>query len=113
MIGAHTAITSVTHDYRQATMYGTVVMKPVTIGSDVWIGTHCVIMPGITVGSGAVLGAGCVVTKDVPENAIVMGVPGGVVGFRPDPLNTTTSVSQVGHPASPRITTQYGVSLSR
>lgn len=84
MIGSHTAITSVTHDYSAETMYGTVVVNPVIIKDDVWIGSHAVILPGVTIGEGAVVGAGCVVTRDVPPRAIVTGVPGRIVRLRPD-----------------------------
>ena len=44
------------------------------------IGTHATIMGGITVGEGALIGAGAVVTKNVPDFAIVVGVPARVVG---------------------------------
>ena len=44
------------------------------------IGSHATIMGGITVGKGALIGAGAVVTKDVPDFAIVVGVPACVVG---------------------------------
>lgn len=84
MIGSHTAISSVTHDYSAETMYGTVVTKPIVINDDVWIGTHAVILPGVTIGEGAVIAAGCVVTKDVPARAIVAGVPGRLLRFRPN-----------------------------
>ena len=83
MIGSHTAITSVTHDYSAETMYGSVVVNSVIIKDDVWIGSHAVILPGVTIGEGAVVGAGCIVTRDVPPRAIVTGVPGQVVRFRP------------------------------
>ena len=43
------------------------------------IGTAAVIMPGVTIGGGAVVGAGAVVTKDVPDGAIVTGVPARIL----------------------------------
>jgi len=44
------------------------------------IGTHATIMGGVVVGANALIGAGAVVTKDVPDYAIVMGVPARIVG---------------------------------
>jgi len=44
------------------------------------IGTHATIMCGITIGEGAIVGAGAVVTKNVPDYAIVAGVPARVIG---------------------------------
>lgn len=58
------------------------ISKPVVIGEDVWIGTHAVILAGITIGNGAVVGAGAVVTKDVPEYAVVAGVPARILHYR-------------------------------
>ena len=43
------------------------------------IGSAAVIMPGVTIGGGAVVGAGAVVTKDVPDGAIVTGVPARIL----------------------------------
>jgi UDP-2-acetamido-3-amino-2,3-dideoxy-glucuronate N-acetyltransferase len=44
------------------------------------IGSNATIMGGVTVGSAAIVGAGAVVTKDVPDYAIVAGVPAKVIG---------------------------------
>ncbi len=44
------------------------------------VGSNATIVSGVTVGTGALVGAGAVVTKDVPEYAIVAGVPARVVG---------------------------------
>ena len=55
---------------------------PVTIGNDVWIGTHAIIMGGVTIGNGAVIAAGSVVTKVVPPFAIVGGVPAKLIKYR-------------------------------
>ena len=61
--------------------------KPVIIEDDVWLGSRCMIMPGITVHEGSVVAAGAVVTKDVPEYAIVGGVPAKVIRYRKPPEN--------------------------
>ena len=57
-------------------------VKPVTIGNDVWIGMRSIIMPGVTIGNGVVIGAGAVVTKDVPDYAVVGGVPAKIIRLR-------------------------------
>jgi acetyltransferase-like isoleucine patch superfamily enzyme len=44
------------------------------------IGSNATIVAGITIGTGALVGAGAVVTRDVPDYAIVAGVPAKVIG---------------------------------
>lgn len=56
--------------------------KKIVIGKDVWIGGNCLITAGVTIGDGAVVAGGSVVTKDVPENAIVGGVPAKIIRVR-------------------------------
>ena len=53
--------------------------KPVTIGSDVWVGGGAIILPGVTIGSRAVVGAGSVVTRDVPDGVFAAGNPCRVI----------------------------------
>lgn len=45
------------------------------------LGANCTIVCGVTIGSYAFVGAGAVVNKDVPDFALVVGVPGRQVGW--------------------------------
>ncbi len=53
--------------------------KPVSIGSDVWIGGGAIICPGVNIGSRSVIGAGSVVTRDIPSDVFAAGNPCRVV----------------------------------
>ena len=53
--------------------------KPISIGSDCWIGGNTVISPGVTIGNGVTIGAGSVVTKDIPHNTLAVGNPAKVI----------------------------------
>lgn len=46
-----------------------------------WLGVGVVILPGVTVGKNAVVGANSVVTKDVPDYAVVGGVPAKILKY--------------------------------
>jgi acetyltransferase-like isoleucine patch superfamily enzyme len=45
------------------------------------IGANATILPGVRIGANALIGAGAVVTKDVPENAIMVGNPAKIKGY--------------------------------
>jgi serine O-acetyltransferase len=51
------------------------------IGDNVYIGPGAKIIGGVNVGSGVAIGANAVVTKDVPDNAVVVGVPAKVISY--------------------------------
>ena len=55
------------------------------IGHDVWIGREAMIMEGVNIGTGAVVAGRSVVTRDVPEYAVVAGIPARVIRYRHPP----------------------------
>jgi acetyltransferase-like isoleucine patch superfamily enzyme len=60
-------------------------LEPVSVGNDVWLGANSIIFPGIKIGDVAVVGAGAVVKHDVPDYAVVAGVPARTLYFRFEP----------------------------
>lgn len=59
-----------------------VVKEAVVIEDYVFIGPRVIILPGVKIGKGAVVAAGAVVTKDVPQYAVIAGVPAKIIGER-------------------------------
>lgn len=57
---------------------------PVIVEDNVLIGANAVVIEGVHIGANAVVAAGCVVIEDVPEGAVVAGVPGRIIKTRSD-----------------------------
>lgn len=56
--------------------------KGVKIGQDCWIGSKAIILDGVNIGNHVIVAAGAVVNKDIPDYAIVGGVPAKVIKMR-------------------------------
>ena len=82
MFANRAVIATATHDETAEPMNSVMRTSPVTIGSNVWLGVGATVLPGLTIGDGAIIGAHALATKDVPANAVIIGVPGRVVRFR-------------------------------
>ena len=52
--------------------------QAITLGAASFVGAKASIMPGVRVGRGSVVGAGSVATRDVPDGAVVTGIPATV-----------------------------------
>jgi acetyltransferase-like isoleucine patch superfamily enzyme len=59
--------------------------RDVRVGNNVWIGYGACVLRGVTIGDNAVVGTNAVVTKDVPDNAVVGGVPARLIRMRHKP----------------------------
>lgn len=57
-------------------------LKRTTIGNDVWLGKNVLITNGADIGNGVIAAAGAVITKDVPDYAVVAGVPARIIRYR-------------------------------
>ncbi len=58
------------------------ILNPIVIEDDVWIGCDVKILKGVRIGKGSVIGAGSVVTKDIPPYSIAVGIPAKVIKQR-------------------------------
>ena len=78
MIGPKVSLITEEHPLNPAERKALLV-KPVVIKRNAWIGAGATILPGVTVGENSVVAAGALVTKDVPTNTVVAGIPAKVI----------------------------------
>ena len=81
MIDFDHGVVEVERPIRQQGIY----KRDVNVGHNVWIGYGACILRGVTVGDNTVIGTSSVVTTDVPDNAVVGGVPARVIRMRNAP----------------------------
>ena len=79
LFGPAVQVYTATHPMNAALRRKQEFAKPITIGSDVWVGGGAIICPGVTVGSKSVIGAGSVVTRDIPDGVFAAGNPCRVI----------------------------------
>jgi acetyltransferase-like isoleucine patch superfamily enzyme len=84
--GRNLTIITSNHDYDMGTAIpyspGHSIDKEVVIKDFVWLGHNVTILQGVTVGEGAVIAAGSIVSKNVPDYAVVGGIPAKVLKYR-------------------------------
>lgn len=67
------------HDGSTQIFLGYSKVGKVVIGDNVFVGADAIILPGTKIGSNVVIGAGAIVKGEIPNNSVVIGVPGRVV----------------------------------
>lgn len=76
MLAANVQLLSNNHDEYDRQV---LICDEITIKKGAWIGAGVSILPGVTIGKYAIVGAGAIVTKDVPDYAVVVGIPAKVI----------------------------------
>lgn len=89
-MGANVTISNVrilAHDASTKMYLGYSRVGCVIIGNNVFIGADAIILHGVKIGNDVIIGAGALVTKNVPDNSVVVGNPGRVIGSVKDYIN--------------------------
>ena len=76
-VGHECVISDFVHIAPHSTLCGNVY-----VGEGSWVGAGAVVIPGIKIGKWCTIGAGAVVIRDVPDNAVVAGVPAKVIKIK-------------------------------
>jgi 2,3,4,5-tetrahydropyridine-2,6-dicarboxylate N-acetyltransferase len=66
--------------------------NPVIIEDDVLVGANAVVLEGVRVGKGAVVAAGAIVIEDVPDNAVVAGIPAKLIKIKDEKAKQKTAL---------------------
>jgi acetyltransferase-like isoleucine patch superfamily enzyme len=78
LIGPKVNLVTINHPLDPATRRSTY-CAPIVIRNGAWLSAAVSVMPGVTIGENAVVAANAVVTTDVPDNAVVGGIPARVI----------------------------------
>ena len=78
LIGPMTRLITVNHIQEFEKRRGLIV-KPVLLKKNAWIGANVTILPGVTIGENSIVAADSTVTKDVEPNVVVAGSPAKIV----------------------------------
>ena len=78
LIGPKVSLITESHSLDPQQRNGLIV-KPIHIKKNAWIGANATILAGVTIGENSVVAAGAVVSKDVTDNTIVAGIPAKVI----------------------------------
>lgn len=64
------------------------------IGNDVWLGKNVTVLNSSNIGNGVIAGGGAVITHDIPDYAVVVGVPARIIRFRysPEQINALNKI---------------------
>lgn len=76
MMDPEVALLTVNHEPKNIRV---VKSAEIHIKKNAWLGARAIVLPGVTIGENAIVGSGAVVTKDVPDNAVVVGCPAKII----------------------------------
>jgi len=82
LISSNVLITDLDHDHQEKNK--TIIKKrirtsPTYIGKNSFIGSGAKVLSGVSIGENCVIGANAVVIKNIPDNCLVVGLPGRVI----------------------------------
>ena len=96
-IGDNCLITNATilaHDASMKKHIGYTRIQKTTIGNNVFIGLGAIVLAGSHIGNNVIVGAGAVVRGDIPDDSIVIGNPGQIIGKTSDFITKNHSMRE-------------------